>query len=93
MIAATGTRRLEKTRTSGRTPSSIPRIVAAKRSDDIHSPTLTQLAVARFLASGEYPAQAERARAFYRHRLDPPRDLIETASYMATETSLFGPVT
>jgi DNA-binding transcriptional MocR family regulator len=46
------------------------RIVAAKRADDIHSPTLTQLAIARYLASGVYPAQAERARAFYSERYE-----------------------
>jgi 2-aminoadipate transaminase len=45
------------------------RIVAAKRADDIHSPTLTQLTVARYLESGAYPAQAERARAFHAERL------------------------
>jgi 2-aminoadipate transaminase len=47
----------------------LDRIVAAKRAHDIHSPTLTQLALARYLAAGGYPAQAERARAFYRERL------------------------
>ena len=41
----------------------LDRIVAEKRGDDIHSPTLTQLVVARYLAAGAYPAQAERARA------------------------------
>jgi 2-aminoadipate transaminase len=46
------------------------RLVAAKRADDIHSPTLTQLAIARFLASGAYPEQAARARAFYAERLE-----------------------
>ena len=39
----------------------LDRIIAAKRSDDIHSPTLTQLAVARYLATGAYPG-ADRAR-------------------------------
>ena len=47
----------------------LDRIITAKRADDIHSPTLTQLAIARYLASGAYPAHAERARAFYRERL------------------------
>jgi DNA-binding transcriptional MocR family regulator len=47
----------------------LDRIVAAKRAHDIHSPTLTQLALARYLAEGGYPAQAERARAFYGERL------------------------
>jgi 2-aminoadipate transaminase len=55
----------------------LDRIIAAKRADDIHSPTLTQLAVARYLASGAYPAQAERARAFYAERLDVLRDAID----------------
>ena len=44
----------------------LERIVAAKRGADIHSPTLTQLIVARYLASGAHAAQAERARRFYR---------------------------
>jgi DNA-binding transcriptional MocR family regulator len=43
------------------------RIVAEKRGDDIHSPTLPQLTVARYLASGHYPAQIDRAREHYRH--------------------------
>jgi DNA-binding transcriptional MocR family regulator len=47
----------------------LDRIITAKRADDIHSPTLTQLAIARYLASGAYRAHAERARAFYRERL------------------------
>jgi 2-aminoadipate transaminase len=55
----------------------LERIVAAKRSHDIHSPTLTQLAVARYLASGAYPSQAERARAFYRERLAAMQGSIE----------------
>ncbi|HEX2128043.1 MAG TPA: PLP-dependent aminotransferase family protein [Solirubrobacterales bacterium] len=44
----------------------LERIVAEKRADDIHSNTLTQLVVARYLASGAYPEQAARAREFYR---------------------------
>jgi 2-aminoadipate transaminase len=55
----------------------LDRIIAAKRADDIHSPTLTQLAVARYLGSGAYPAQAERARAFYSERLDVLREAID----------------
>ena len=43
----------------------LDRIVAEKRADDIHTPTLTQLAVARYLASGAYAEQAERARRDY----------------------------
>ncbi|HEX2360135.1 MAG TPA: PLP-dependent aminotransferase family protein [Solirubrobacterales bacterium] len=46
------------------------RILVEKRADDMHSPTLTQLAVAGFLAAGEYPAHIERARDFYRERRD-----------------------
>jgi 2-aminoadipate transaminase len=65
----------------------LDRIIAAKRADDIHSATLTQLATARYLASGAYPAQAERARAFYGARLDVLREAIDehlgpTASYV-----------
>ncbi len=56
----------------------LDRIVAQKRSHDVHSPTLTQLAVARYLAGGAYPAQAERARNFYRERLAAMKDSIET---------------
>lgn len=54
------------------------RIVAAKRSHDIHSPTLTQLAVARYLATGAYPAQAERSRRFHRERLEAMQESIAT---------------
>jgi DNA-binding transcriptional MocR family regulator len=46
------------------------RLLHEKRTDDIHSATLTQLAMARFLADGEYPGHLERARAFYRERRD-----------------------
>lgn len=46
------------------------RILYEKRTDDMHSATLTQLALAGFLAAGEYPAHIERARAFYRERRD-----------------------
>jgi DNA-binding transcriptional MocR family regulator len=48
----------------------LDRIVSAKRSDDIHSPTLTQLMVARYLASGAYAEQSKHARAFYKERLE-----------------------
>ncbi len=48
----------------------LDRIVAEKRSDDIHSSTLTQLTVARYLASGHYAEQAETARGFYRERCE-----------------------
>jgi DNA-binding transcriptional MocR family regulator len=46
------------------------RLLRAKRTDDMHSATLTQLAMARFLAAGEYPDHLERARAFYLERRD-----------------------
>ena len=46
------------------------RILFEKRADDMHSATLTQLAIADFLAAGKYPAHIERARAFYRERRD-----------------------
>ncbi|MDP9189171.1 MAG: PLP-dependent aminotransferase family protein, partial [Actinomycetota bacterium] len=53
------------------------RILVEKRADDMHSATLSQLAVAGFLAAGEYPAHIERARDFYRGRRDV---LVEAAS-------------
>jgi 2-aminoadipate transaminase len=43
----------------------LDRIVAEKRSDDIHSPVLGQLIAAEYLAQGHYPAQLERARRHY----------------------------
>jgi DNA-binding transcriptional MocR family regulator len=46
------------------------RILVEKRLDDMHSATLTQLALAGFLEAGEYPAHIERARDFYRERRD-----------------------
>jgi 2-aminoadipate transaminase len=46
------------------------RLLRAKRTDDMHSATLTQLAMARFLADGNYPDHLERARDFYRERRD-----------------------
>jgi DNA-binding transcriptional MocR family regulator len=53
------------------------RLLRAKRTDDMHSATLTQLALARFLAAGEYPAHLDRAREFYRERRDA---LLEAAA-------------
>ena len=58
------------------------RILREKRADDMHSATLSQLALARFLESGEYAGHIERAREFYRVRRDA---LIE-----ATEKHLKG---
>jgi DNA-binding transcriptional MocR family regulator len=46
------------------------RLLYEKRADDMHSATLTQLALARFLAAGEYPGHLERARTFYLERRD-----------------------
>lgn len=46
------------------------RLLHEKRTDDMHTATLTQLALARFLATGEYEGHLERARAFYRERRD-----------------------
>jgi DNA-binding transcriptional MocR family regulator len=55
----------------------VDRILAAKRADDIHTPTLNQLALTRYLASGAYPEQVERSRRFYRERLDAMRGSID----------------
>ncbi len=46
------------------------RLLYEKRTDDMHSATLTQLALAGFLAAGEYQAHTERARTFYLERRD-----------------------
>jgi DNA-binding transcriptional MocR family regulator len=48
----------------------LERILAEKRADDMHSPTLTQLTVARYLATGEYATHIERSRCFYAERRD-----------------------
>jgi DNA-binding transcriptional MocR family regulator len=53
------------------------RLLYEKRADDMHTATLTQLALARFLAAGEYAGHLERARAFYRERRDA---LVEAAT-------------
>jgi 2-aminoadipate transaminase len=52
------------------------RLLHEKRTDDMHTATLTQLALARFLAAGEYQAHLELARTFYRERRDA---LVEAA--------------
>ncbi len=44
----------------------LDRIIAEKRSDDIHTPVLNQLVAAEYLAAGHYPEQLERAREHYR---------------------------
>jgi len=46
----------------------LERLVTEKRADDIHSSTLTQLAVARYLASGAHADHVPRARGFYREQ-------------------------
>ncbi len=46
------------------------RILAEKQRDDMHSSTLSQLAIAGFMAAGEYQPHLERARAFYQERRD-----------------------
>ncbi len=46
------------------------RILVEKRADDMHSATMPQLALAGFLADGEYPGHIEHARDFYRERRD-----------------------
>jgi DNA-binding transcriptional MocR family regulator len=48
----------------------VDRIVAEKRTDDVHTPTLTQLVFAEYLASGAFPDQVERARRHYRRGRD-----------------------
>jgi 2-aminoadipate transaminase len=46
------------------------RIAREKRNDDMHSPTLTQLIGARFLAGGDYERHLDQAIRFYRERRD-----------------------
>ncbi len=46
------------------------RLLHEKRTDDMHTATLTQLALARYLATGSYQGHLERARAFYLERRD-----------------------
>jgi DNA-binding transcriptional MocR family regulator len=55
----------------------LERILIEKRADDMHSATLTQLAMARFLEAGLYPAHIERARVFYRERRDALVEAVE----------------
>ncbi|MGH2952914.1 MAG: PLP-dependent aminotransferase family protein [Solirubrobacterales bacterium] len=55
----------------------LDRIVVEKRGDDIHSPSLTQLTVARYLGSGAYAGQAERARRFYREQSEHMIEAVE----------------
>jgi len=52
------------------------RLLHAKRTDDMHTATLTQLALARFLAAGEYEGHLERARVFYLERRDALVDAV-----------------
>jgi 2-aminoadipate transaminase len=46
------------------------RLLREKRLDDMHSATIPQLALAEFLADGNYPEHLERALGFYRERRD-----------------------
>ncbi|MDQ3573268.1 MAG: PLP-dependent aminotransferase family protein [Actinomycetota bacterium] len=55
----------------------LERIVAEKRSDDIHSPVLTQLVTASYLASGAHASQVERALAHYRRGRDAALEAID----------------
>ena len=54
----------------------LDRLVVEKRNDDMHSPTFTQHVVARYLASGDYPRQLQRAREIHRVRRDAMMDAI-----------------
>jgi len=55
----------------------LDRLIAEKRNDDMHSPTLTQQIVAGYLAAGHYPAQLQRARQIHRERRDTMIDAIQ----------------
>jgi DNA-binding transcriptional MocR family regulator len=55
----------------------LDRIIAEKRSDDIHTPVLNQLVAAEYLAQGHYPAQLERAREHYRRGYGAMEESIE----------------
>ena len=46
------------------------RLLVEKQRSDIHSPTLTQLTAAEYLATGAYDDLLDRARPFYRERRD-----------------------
>ena len=54
----------------------LERIVAEKRSAELNTPPLTELALARFLAEGGYPQQLERAKAFFRERCNALSDAV-----------------
>ena len=55
----------------------LDRIVSEKRSDDIHTPVLSQLVTAEYLARGHYPAQLERAREHYRRGREAMEESID----------------
>ena len=55
----------------------LDRIIAEKRSDDIHTPVLSQLVTAEYLARGHYPAQLERAREHYRRGREAMEESID----------------
>ena len=48
----------------------LERIVAEKRGAMLNTPLVSELALARFLAEGNYPGQIERAIAFFRERFE-----------------------
>jgi DNA-binding transcriptional MocR family regulator len=54
----------------------LERIAREKRRDDIHCVTLTQLAIARFLARGRYEDHLERAIPFHAERRDALVDAV-----------------
>src|SRR3712207_6424870 len=51
-------------------PALLQPLIAAKRLCDLHSPQLTQRALATYLASGAMPAHLRTVRALYRQRRD-----------------------
>jgi len=53
------------------------RIVAAKRSAELNTPQLTELALARFLAEGGHAEQLETAIPFYRERCEVLLEAVE----------------
>ncbi len=55
----------------------VERIVSVKRSDDVHSATIPQFAVARYLAAGAHVEQVERSREHHRRGRDALVESIE----------------
>ena len=54
------------------------RILVEKQRDDIHSPTVSQLAAAEYLRSGDYARFLDEARSFYRDRRDVLIDALDS---------------